>query len=689
MPVDKESDWYKQHKIDMANRSREKAKSAREIGPLPSCVNAERRESCRLSLKLFLETYQAETFNLPWSDDHLRAIEVMQDVILNGGQYALAMPRRQGKTTMITGATLWAILYGHRKFVVVIAATKADSVKIASNVKVTIESDELIQADFPGACYPIQKLEGVNNRANAQTLNGELTRIRWTREEIVFPNIPSAPSSCARLYCRSITGAIRGLSDKLPDGSTIRPELVLLDDPQTERSAKSAHSTSQREQVISRAVLGLGGAKKRLAGFAAVTVIQEDDLAARLLDRQRMPDWRGDLMKLVYQMPTNMDWWKGYRDKRNELIRFERPLSELNEYYSEHRAIADEGCKVAWEYRHEPDQISAIQYAMDLWAKDEEAFLSEYQNTPRRQELDNVYQIDSHEIAAKLNNLQRGIVPDWADYLTCFIDVQQDALFYLVGAWDRELRGAVVDYGAWPEQGRAYFKKNDIRMSIAEVYKAATVAHGLSLAFDELVPKILHKVFSYQTRGHKQIDCLLIDANWSASTEVIYQLARASESGKVYPHHGRYLSATTTPIEQWKAAPGDKTGPGWRQQIGKRAARHFVTDVNYWKTVVAQRVQSPSDKASIQFFGDRPELHTMLADHLTAEFAQDQSSEAAGRRIMEWRQKPNRDNEWFDCLVGSCVGASFLGGELPGQIVKPERKRVSWREQQLARRGQR
>ncbi len=136
---------------------------------------------------------------------------------------------------MITGATLWAILYGHRKFVVVIAATKADSVKIASNVKVTIESDELIQADFPEAAYPIQKLEGVNNRANAQTLNGELTRIRWTREEIVFPNIPSAPSSCARLYCRSITGAIRGLSDKLPDGSTIRPELVLLDDPQTER----------------------------------------------------------------------------------------------------------------------------------------------------------------------------------------------------------------------------------------------------------------------------------------------------------------------------------------------------------------------------------------------------------------------------------------------------------------------
>lgn len=687
--IDKSSAWYQRKKERSAEREREKSKSAREIGPLPAVVNPERRESCRLSLKLFLETYQAETFNLPWSDDHLRAISVMQDVILGGGQYALAMPRRQGKTTMITGATLWAILYGHRKFVVVIAATKADSVKIASNVKITIESDELIGADFPEACYPIQKLEGVNNRANAQTLDGEQTRIRWTREEIVFPNIPSADCGCARLYCRSITGAIRGLSDKLPDGSTIRPELVLLDDPQTERSAKSAHSTSQREQTISRAVLGLGGAKKRLAAFAAVTVIQEDDLAARLLDRQRMPDWRGDLMKLVYKMPTNMDWWKGYRDKRNELIRFERPLSELNDYYTQHRAIADEGCKVAWEYRHEPDQVSAIQYAMDLWAKDEDAFLSEYQNTPRRQELEDVYEIKTAAIGQRINNIPRGVVPDWAEYLTGFIDVQQDALFFLLAAWNRQLRGAVVDYGAWPDQGRAYYKKNDIRLSITEVYKAATIQHGLAQAFDDLAPRILHKVFNYQTRGTKQIDCLLIDANWSVSTDVIYQLARTSGSGKIYPHHGRYLAATTTPIEHWKPNPGDKTGPGWRQQLGKRAARHFVTDVNYWKTVVAQRVQSESSEVSIGFFGDRPEAHTMLADHLSAEFARDQSSESTGRRIMEWTARPNRDNEWFDCLVGSCVAASYLGGELPGQIVRPPRKKVSWREQQQTKRGER
>jgi len=395
------------------------------------------------------------------------------------------------------------------------------------------------------------------------------------------------------------------------------------------------------------------------------------------------------LMKLVYKMPTNMDWWKGYRDKRNELIRFERPLSELNDYYSQHRALADEGCKVAWEYRHEPDQVSAIQYAMDLWAKDEDAFLSEYQNTPRRQELEDVYEIKTAAIGQRINNIPRGVVPDWAEYLTGFIDVQQDALFFLLAAWNRQLRGAVVDYGAWPDQGRAYYKKNDIRLSITEVYKAATIQHGLAQAFDDLAPKILHKVFNYQTRGTKQIDCLLIDANWSVSTEVIYQLARTSGGGKIYPHHGRYLAATTTPIEHWKPNPGDKTGPGWRQQLGKRAARHFVTDVNYWKTVVAQRVQSESSEVSIGFFGDRPEAHTMLADHLSAEFARDQSSESTGRRIMEWTLRPNRDNEWFDCLVGSCVAASYLGGELPGQIVRPPRKKVSWREQQQTKRGER
>jgi hypothetical protein len=684
--IDKNSEEYQRHKERMGHRSREITQSAREIGPLPAVVDPARRASCENSLKLFLETYLPETFNLPWSNDHLRAIEVMQDVILNGGQYALAMPRRQGKTTLITGATLWAILYGHRKFVVVIAATKQDSVKIANNVKITIETDERLAGDFPEACYPVGRLEGINNRAAGQTLDGELTRIRWTREEIVFPNLPGQPCSSARLYCRSITGAIRGLSDKLPDGTTIRPELVLLDDPQTERSAKSAHSTGERERTVSRAVLGLGGANKRLASFAAVTVIQQDDLAARLLDRQRNPDWRGDLMKLVYEMPTDMEFWKTYRDKRNELIRFERPLSELNQFYLDHREQADAGCVVAWEHRYEPDQVSAIQYAMDLWAKDEDAFLSEYQNSPRRQELEGAFALTTAEVQAKVCGIPRGYVPDWAEKLTAFVDVQQDALFFLVAAWDAELRGHVVDYGSWPEQGRAYYTKADIRKTLLDHYRAATVEHALHAGLVDLLELLLGKQWQTQSRGESQLDLVFVDANWVVSTDVVYQVARTVGNGRVMPWHGRYVSATSQAIEAGQKQPGDKTGPGWRTTLGKKNQRQILADVNQWKTTVSQRLRTINQETGITLFGDRPDTHVMLSDHLTAEFALDASSESTGRKIYEWKQRIGRDNEWFDGLVGAAVAANYLGASMPGQQAKPERKRVSWREQQQAKR---
>lgn len=685
--MDKDSEAYQRHKADMARRSRERAQTSREIGPLPAVADPARRESCRHSLQLFLETYLKETFNLPWSADHLRAISVMQEVILQGGQYALAMPRRQGKTTLITGATLWAIFYGHCKFVVVVAATKADSVKIANNVKITIETDEALGADFPEVCYPIQRLEGINHRTGGQTLDGEQTRIRWTREELVFPYVPGAASSAARLYCRSITGAIRGLSDKLPDGTTIRPELVLLDDPQTERSAKSAHSTAERERVISRAVLGLGGARKRLAGFAAVTVIQQEDLAARLLDRKRNPDWRGDLMKLVYEMPANMDFWRSYRDKRNELIRLEQPLEQLNDFYRQNREIADAGCRVAWEWRYEPDQVSAIQYAMDLWAKDEDAFLSEYQNSPRAQELENAFSLVPADVTAKLSGVPRGYVPDWAEQLTAFCDVQQDALFYLIAAWDSQLRGHVVDYGSWPEQGRLYFTKADIRKSLMDHYGVATVAHGLLAGITEIAERITSKTYSYQSRGQTSVNLLLVDANWQPSTDIVYQVARTVGAGRVMPWHGRYVGPTTAPIEAWKREPSDKIGPGWKTAQGRRNQRHLVCDVNQWKTVVGQRIKTTDEKTGITIFGDRADTHAMLSDHLSSEYALDASSEATGRRVLEWKLRPNRDNEWFDGLVGSAVAASYLGATLPGQVAKTERKKVSWREQQQAKRG--
>jgi hypothetical protein len=93
------------------------------------------------------------------------------------------------------------------------------------------------------------------------------------------------------------------------------------------------------------------------------------------------------------------------------------------------------------------------------------------------------------------------------------------------------------------------------------------------------------------------------------------------------------------------------------------------------------------DRGCLSLFGGRPEVHRLLAEHLTAEYRI--KTEARGRVVDEWKQRPERpDNHWFDCLVGCAVAGSILGAELLGIGERPTtRQRVSFAEMQKRRRA--
>jgi hypothetical protein len=81
----------------------------------------------------------------------------------------------------------------------------------------------------------------------------------WTNSEIVIATIPGSNSSGGIIRVAGITGRIRGMKFKRPDGKTIRPELVIIDDPQTDESAQSLVQCAKRERVLAGAILGLAG----------------------------------------------------------------------------------------------------------------------------------------------------------------------------------------------------------------------------------------------------------------------------------------------------------------------------------------------------------------------------------------------------------------------------------------------
>src|SRR5690606_12824950 len=146
--------------------------------------------------------------------------------------------------------------------------------------------------------------------------------------------------------------------------------------------------------------------------------------------------------KMVYSFPTAEKLWQRYAQLRAEGQRSGRGTQEATEFYRRHRAEMDEGALVAWPQRHNPDELSAIQHAMNLKLDHgEAAFWAEYQNEPLPEAGDTDDLLTAEAIAVKTNGMKRGEVPVGVSHLTMFIDVQGNALFWMICGWEEDFTG--------------------------------------------------------------------------------------------------------------------------------------------------------------------------------------------------------------------------------------------------------
>lgn len=662
-------------------RARNAAASAsgRDIGPLPPVANPQRKAAALGSFRLFCELYFPNTFALAWSPDHLRVIDRIEQAVLHGGLFALAMPRGSGKSTLAECACLWAILIGAREFVCLIGSDESHAIQMLDSIKTELESNELLLEDFPEVVYPIHCLQGIANRCAGQLYQGQRTHIGWTEREIVLPTMPDSPASGAIVKVAGITGRIRGMKYKRPDGKSVRPSLVILDDPQTDESARSVSQCATREGILAGAVLGLAGPGKKISGIMPCTVIRPGDMADRILDRNKHPQWQGERTKMLYSFPTNKKLWEQYAEIRADSLRAGNGGREATEFYRKNRKAMDAGATVAWPERHNYDELSAVQHAMNLWLQDEAAFFAEYQNEPLDQNTDDAEMLSVDEITAKINGYEHGVVPLTCDHITMFIDVQKALLWYCVVAWEANFTGYVLDYGAFPKQDRAYYTLRDARPTLQQAIKGAGLEGLIYGGLQRLTEELLNREWQRDDGAAMRIERCLIDANWGESTDVVYQFCRqSSHASIVLPSHGKFVGASSLPFAEYKRKRGDRLGHNWRvpSVTGKRAVRHVIYDTNYWKSFVHARLAvAMGDPGCLSLFAAKPYAHRMFAEHLTAEFPV--RTEGRGRTVDEWKIRPERpDNHLFDGLVGCAVAASMQGVQLLGVgEVKAERKK--------------
>lgn len=650
-------DYCRANREASARRSRERNDSIKEIGPLPSVQDPMRKARCRESLLDFMMTYggseeagEGYDFTKPFCPEQIEMIHSVEDVLMHGGEMPLCIFRGGCKTTICEWGVLWSMVYGWQRFCLVVAASAGMSKKIVANVRRLIEVNALLQADFPEVCWPIQCLERIMQRARAQKLDGENTNIVIKENQLILPTVPGYPSSGAILMGVGSEASFRGLRE-----GTQRPTVVLIDDPQTNKSARSETQTNSRWENITTSIKGLAGPGVDLALIATITVIRKGDLAEKILEK-----WGGKRYGILRSMPKNLQAWTEYGEEMQRVKIAVSSIPErnriMNEYYLSHRDVLDEGAEAAWEQHYTESEVSAIQHAMHLYLFDQKAFWSEYMNEPLEQEME-AENLTQDDLLRKIRaDLPKGIAPPETTTITAGIDIQKDCLYWLVTAWGEDFSGHVLEYGRYP--------KGNAKMETR--WPGCSLEEQVCNSLIELSQTLQAKTYRRDTGEELGIGKVIVDSNWGLLTDAVKKVCR-----QVQPR------CWLEPTQGWGKGPdqrflakakqiGEVRGPEWKKEpIGpKGICRTYTYNTNYWKSFVRARIQAGINaRSSLTFYKGDILVHQKFFQHLLGEC----SSKLTGQygTMDKWILKPGAPNHWFDCLIMSAVAASASGIKMP------------------------
>lgn len=678
-----------------------KAEERMTVASLPPVKDWERREACKYDLSLFLRTYFPHSTGLkPFSDPHEQAILRMQMAILEGGSVVMTcFPRGFGKTTISENTAIWATLYGHRRFIPIIGADKGAATDSLSSLKSELTENELLEEDFPEVVKPFQHLDHKSQRATTQKLDGELTHIRWSAEELGFAwtqdkNGQYLPNAGALFRCLGITGRIRGMSVKLPDGTKQRPDFFILDDPQTDESALSPTQCEKRMSIYQKSILRLGGHQKLLSGIINATVIEPEDMVDQLLSQEKHPEVEGIRIPMLKSMSVaheNM-WMDQYahirrtynpedpRDRR-------RAINDANEFYKNNRAAMDEGAEATWEhcYAEFDGELSAIHHAYNILIDDGPiVFASECQNEPITRHEAGMDFLSAKEILAYRTG-QHEYLPAKVETLAFHIDVQKAALYYTVTGVTDNFDVFPIEYGMFPEQPGKKLAYANLRNTLAKKYPDMSDERRLSQAVQELSLHLACKFWKREDGVLLKPDIGLVDGGYQ--TDAVFTGIRESQLTNVYVAFGRGHRATDTPMLQLARKSGERRSKDpyvpWRlmRDANRPGVRYVLFCTNSVKTFLHRRIRTD--------VGEKGHFLLPKGDH--KDFAKNLSesefpTEAEGPygRIVEWSVRPGRpDNHLFDTCVGSIVAASLSGkvrfGDPMARVSGPKkRQKVSY-----------
>jgi len=648
---------------------------------IPAVRNPRRRRQCEKDRCLWLRTYLPKWFSNPFTKNQRGMVRQFMERIEYGGWKAYADDRGGGKTTIIKGCSIIAILEGLAPFLVVVAANGPRASLIRRDVTLQFERNPLLAQDYPEVCVPIRALEGASQRARSQTVGGERTWMEWSgdKPEVVFPTITGSRASGVIFAAVGIDGSIRGLSYQ---GQ--RPTFVVLDDPETRESSQSEVETARREATIDSDLAGLGPPDRRLGMVYLCTIWSSISLALKYTDPKIKPAWDGERHKLLETPPDRMDLWEKYMEMRQAgVLEGDVNGRAAHRFYLSNRDTMDAGAVVANPYRFDgsslPDgtqkEISTLQFCFNTIADvGWEHFNTEHQNVPPAAQEPEIIDLDVPLVMKRCNGRGRGLVRQEADYLTAGIDVGARAVHWAVFDW-RHAQGAVVDYGVIPVH-------SPLEVNVEDPDQVDAVQQAIFRALADFHDQARAGWAEEDTGEERFLDLALFDVGYARSSmdEPVWALL-AEVSGKAYQASKGFGSRPgQSPYTQPRRGGRGKRvfNHAFATYQARRHAWLYSVDADYWKLFVQQGLTTPTDRpGNITLFGSDPLEHRQFARHLTAERWEPRHTPGRGTKWI-WRQH-RKKNHWLDCAALACAAAGILGvktvGRDPAAAVTEKRER--------------
>ena len=244
-----------QKSLASTDRARRFRARGREIGRIPRCRHRRVRDKYRYDLLGFGLTYGMDAYEgmkpllkrRP-SPRMERFVRALQDKILYGGLKHVRWPRGKGKTTWVKIAIIWAALYGHKRFMVVVEKTKGMAQVVVDEVWKRIHLSPRISADFPEFAVPMHDVMLSPQRMRVQTCNGKPTYMKQDVSRFHYYKLPTVEgyaNTGAIIAYRGADQALRGINI-----DSARPDFYFIDDPQTEDDARNPATVARAERRL-------------------------------------------------------------------------------------------------------------------------------------------------------------------------------------------------------------------------------------------------------------------------------------------------------------------------------------------------------------------------------------------------------------------------------------------------------